>query len=51
MPGGPEHTGNRSGVSEFQGVENLVFNSFSVGATPFALLQSQSPLFGNQIRP
>lgn len=27
------------GFSKFQGVENLVFNNFSVGATPFALLQ------------
>ena len=27
------------GFRKFQGVENLVFNNFSVGATPFALLQ------------
>lgn len=27
------------GFPKYQGVENLVFNNFSVGATPFALLQ------------
>lgn len=27
------------GFPKFQGVENLVFNNFSVGSTPFALLQ------------
>lgn len=31
--------GINPGFPKFQGVENLVFNSFSVGATPFALLQ------------
>lgn len=31
--------GINPGFPRFQGVENLVFNNFSVGATPFALLQ------------
>ena len=31
--------GINPGFPKYQGVENLVFNNFSVGATPFALLQ------------